>query len=268
MDKITVSIAQMQVVSGKPEENLRKAEAFAESARKRQSHIVCFPEMWTTGLDWERAARTAPDKAIIQRIASIAKRHSIWICGSMPAPDRSGRPANTLVLFDPGGAAAATYRKTHLFAGMREDLHMTPGESLTVADTPWGKVGFAICYDLRFPEIFRSYALKGAKMIMLPAAFPEERGEHWKVLIRARAIEDQLFMVAANQVGAEGLGASGTVRFFGRSAVIGPSGETLVEGSPDKEELLTAPIDLGRIAEVRRRMDCLHDRRPDLYNLN
>lgn len=264
MARLTVSLAQMDVVTGKPEDNLLKADRFAAEARRRKSDIVCFPEMWTTGLDWAMAAGSAAKSKSVDRASDIAKRHSIWLSGSMAALCGDGKPVNMAALFAPDGALKASYAKTHLFAPMGEDKFMSPGKSLTLTDTPWGKAGLAVCYDLRFPEVFRSYALGGASIIFLSSAFPAVRSEHWEVLIRARAIEDQLFMVATDRVGAEDT-REGEMRFAGLSAIIGPSGETVIEGTKDKEELLTATIDLEGIRAARGFMDCLKDRRPELY---
>jgi predicted amidohydrolase len=134
-------------------------------------------------------------------------------------------------------------------------------------NTPWGPAGLSICYDIRFPELFLSYALEGAKLVFSPAAFPHPKLHHWKALVRARAIENQMFMIAANQVGGEDLGADGTLTYVGNSAVIDPWGETVIEGPEDKEELLTGEIDISRVDEIRNKMKVFRDRRPDVYRL-
>jgi predicted amidohydrolase len=266
---LTVSIAQMAVASARPEENLREAERLITEARRRSSGLICFPEMWTTGFDGSYNERAlASQKKTIESIAAMAKRHSIWINGSMLAPDEDGKASNTSILFSPEGALAAVYRKAHLFDDIRrEKAHMAPGKSLCVTQTPWGPVGLAICYDLRFPEVFRAYALKGARIVLLPAALPHPRSDAWKTLLRARAIEDQLFMIGVNQVGTEKFGKEGSLTYCGSSAIIGPSGETVLEAGETKEELLTATIDLARADEARNKMTVLKDRRPDLYKL-
>jgi predicted amidohydrolase len=266
--KLTVSMAQMAVVTSRPEENLRKAEGFIAEARRRSSDLVCFPEMWTTGFNWANNERIAAGQAkTIELVAGMAKRYSIWINGSMLALNEDGKAANTSILFDPKGAVAGIYRKAHLFTLLHEDDHMAAGNSLCLVDTPWGKTGLTVCYDIRFPELFRTYALKGAKVILSPMAFPYPRIQHWKVLVRARAIEDQLFMIGTNRVGSEDLGKDGTISYFGDSVIIDPWGETVVEGSEAKEELLTATIDVDKVDEIREKMKVLKDRRPDLYEL-
>jgi len=259
-------MAQMAAASGRVEENLRKAEAFITEAKRRASDLVCFPEMWTTGFNWANNERIASEQArTIELVAGMAKRYSIWINGSMLALNEDGKPSNASILFDAAGRKAGIYRKTHLFTMLHEERHVAPGNSLCLVDTPWGKVGLTVCYDIRFPELFRTYALKGAKIILSPMAIPYPRLQHWKVLVRARAIENQLFMIGTNQVGNEDFGKDGTATYFGDSVIIDPWGETAAEASETGEELLTAAIDMDKVDEIRHKMSVLKDRRPDLY---
>ena len=267
--KLIVSMAQMAVINSNPEENLRKGESFIAEARHRGSDLICFPEMWTTGFDWAGNERMAAEhEKVIERVAAMARDHKIWINGSMLALNEEGRVSNTSILFNAAGERAGIYRKTHLFSFSHEDKHMAPGRSLTVVDTPWGRAGFSICYDLRFPELFRTYALKGAQMVFSPAAFPYPRLEHWKILLRARAIENQMFVIAVNQVGSEDFGPHGVVTYFGDSVIIDPWGRTVAEAGEMAETLLTATIDIDQVNEVRSRMKVLSDRRPELYELS
>ena len=267
--KLKVSVAQMDVATSDPAENLRKGEIRIAEAAERESDLICFPEMWTTGFNWAKNELIATKQdEIIGRIAEMAKHYNIWINGSMLALNDQGRVANTSILFDSGGKIAGIYRKTHLFSLLNEDKHMAAGDSLCTVDTPWGLVGLSICYDLRFPELFRTYALQGVKMVLSPMAFPYPRLAHWKVLVRARAIENQMFMVGTNQVGSENFEKEGTLTYFGDSVIIDPWGETVLEASETEEELLTASIDMQKVDEIRNKMQVLKDRRPDLYQLN
>jgi omega-amidase len=264
--KLTISLAQIDVAASEPEANFTKAESLAAEAARRKSDLVCFPEMWTTGFNWEYNRRTAAEHArSAERAADMARRNSIWINGTMPEADGQGRLSNTSILYAPDGRRAGVYAKTHLFSFMGEDRHMEPGPSLCLADAPWGATGLAVCYDVRFPELFRTYALKGAALVLLPAAFPHPRLEHWRVLVRARAIENQMFVVAVNQVGTEELG-DGTVTYFGNSMIVDPWGGIVAEAG-EEEALVTATIDTGMVDEVRGKMKVLKDRRPDLYEL-
>ena len=266
--RLTVSLAQMAVTRANPEKNLEKAEIWVAAAAQRGSEIICFPEMWTTGFDWAYNARVAADQErVIERVADMARRYRIWINGSMLALNEQGQVSNTSILFDSRGARAGTYRKTHLFTLMHEDRHVAAGQALCAVQTPWGLVGLTVCYDVRFPELYRTYALKGVRIILSPTAFPYPRLPHWKVLVRARAIENQLYFIAANQVGSEDFGPDGVATYFGDSVIIDPWGETVVEASETGEELLTATFDLDKVDEVRGKMRVLQDRRPELYEL-
>jgi predicted amidohydrolase len=266
--KLVVSLAQISVAPAQPEANLEKGERLIEEAARRGSQLVCFPEMWTTGFQWSANERMAREHEVaIARVAGLAARYGLWVNGSMLALDEDGRVSNTSFLFGPAGEAAGLYRKTHLFTFFHEDRHMAAGKRLTVADTPWGRTGFAVCYDLRFPELFRTYALKGVKVLLLPAAWPYPRIEHWKVLVRARAIENQFFMLCTNQVGSESFGEDGSVTYFGNSVIVDPWGRTVAEAGETEEILLTASLDLDAVDETRNTMRVLQDRRPELYDL-
>lgn len=263
--KLTISLAQMEVASGRPEENLFTAESLVAEAAARGSELVCFPEMWTTGFHWDAIdQRAAEHGETINRVALMAKRHSIWINGSMPALDGEGKTANTSLLISPEGEVTALYRKIHLFSQMGEGNHLVPGNSPVLAATPWGPAGLAVCYDIRFPELFLHYALRGACLTICPSAFPHPRLEHWRILIRARAIENQMFFIAVNRSGREDLGPDGMVTYFGHSTLVDPWGDTVIEAG-ELAELQTAEIDMGLVAEVRSGMQVLRDRRPELY---
>lgn len=263
--KLVVSLAQIRVAQSDPEANLAKADGLLGEAVRRGCQFVCFPEMWTTGFEWAWIEGSRPRQGeFAARVGELARRHGLWVCGSMPLPDAEGRTANTAVLFDGRGERRALYRKVHLFSFVGEDRHLAPGDALTVAETPWGPLGLAVCYDVRFPELFRALALRGARLVLVPTAFPYPRREHWRILVQARAIEEQCFVVGVNQVGPEGEGGA---TYFGTSMAVGPWGEILAEGSESREELLTVSLDLGEVEEARSRMRVFRDRRPDLYGL-
>jgi len=141
-----------------------------------------------------------------------------------------------------------------LFPLMNEDMYLTPGTGPVTFATPWGKVGLGICYDLRFPEFFLPYALDDISLVLLPAEWPHPRLHHWRTLLQARAIENQLFVAACNRVG-----RSGETHFFGHSMVISPWGEVLLEAG-EQEVLLTTEVDLDRVREARTRLPVLQSR--------
>jgi len=266
--KLTVTLAQIAVTRSRPDLNIEKAEALTAEAARRGSGLIVFPEMWTTGFEWDYLKRAKEEHSrYAEQIAAMAGRHRIWIAGSIPLPDEEGKVANTQILFSDRGEKAAIYSKTHLFSLFHEEQHLAAGKHLTTADAPWGLTGLSICYDIRFPELYRTYALKGVKLILSPVAFPHPRLDHWKILVRARAIENQLFFVGVNQVGSEDPCSKDTVTYFGTSCIIDPWGKTVVEAGENDEMLLTATIETDYANEVRQSMRVLPDRRPDLYEL-
>jgi predicted amidohydrolase len=194
-------------------------------------------------------------------LAEKARQCNLHIGGTL-IEKSDGDFYNTSILFGPDGHMVGSYRKIHLFRSIEEDRYFSPGTHLELMELPWGKTGLATCYDLRFPEIFRQYALAGARMILLPAEWPERRLDHWRTLIRARAIENQLFIVAVNATG-----YFLTEPYAGHSAVINPWGEAVIEAGVE-ECLLTVEIDLGQIEKVRERIPVFKDRHPEAYHLN
>jgi predicted amidohydrolase len=255
-----IALGQMDIRLGDVSVNLAHARAWVAEAAQRGAQLIVFPELWATGYDldhWQTHA--APLGAgLFAEIGALARAHRIAIAGSL-LEARAGRAYNTLTLYDADGQLAAVYRKIHLFRLMEEDQWLAPGEEPVLADGAWGRAGLAICYDLRFPELFRRYALGGARLLALPAEWPARRRAHWQTLLRARAIENQSFVIACNRVGA----SKGEV-FGGGSAIIDPWGETLIEGD-DQPALLYAELDLALVDDVRKRLPVWADRRPELY---
>ncbi len=201
------------------------------------------------------------------RFASVATRNDAWILvGSLAeTSDEPARPFNTSVLIAPDGSIAATYRKIHLFDVTvedgpvdRESDRVSPGDRAVVAQLDGTRLGLSICYDLRFPELYRALALAGAEVLSVPANFTERTGrDHWEVLLRARAIENGAYVLAPGQVG----GPPGQPA-FGRSMVVDPWG-TVVAQAPDRVGIITAELDLDRVRSVRRQIPTLANRRPD-----
>ena len=258
--KLNLSLGQMDIHLGQPEKNFERARAWTAEAARRGSALIVFPELWSTGYDLENWSAYAASlgEGIFARLSALAREHHIAIGGSV-LEARDGRAYNAFALFDEQGNLSGTYRKTHLFRLMDEDKWLAPGERLELVETEWGMTGLGICYDLRFPEMFRKYALNGARLMLLPAEWPSRRAHHWQTLLRARAIENQMFVAGCNRVG-----ESRGEHFGGGSAVIDPWGEAVVEGG-SSETLLTAEIDLAQVDEVRNRIKVFEDRRPDIY---
>jgi omega-amidase len=261
--KLKVSLGQMDVQLGQPEKNLATVESMVTEAAEKGSDLILFPALWSSGYDLKNANlhATALDQGVFAETANLARKYGLSILGSCLSLKQEGQFGNTAVYFDDKGQQLGAYTKIHLFRLMVEDQYLSPGEYLTAINTAWGRVGLAICYDLRFPEIFRAYALAGAKIVLLPAQWPYPRLSHWQTLLRARAIENQLVIIACNRVG-----ATGDTTYCGHSTIIDPWGDIIVEGS-DSPDLLSGTVDLDRVDEVRTKIPILSDRRPDAYTV-
>lgn len=261
--KLTVSLAQIDIAFGKPDENLAKVRHYAAQAAMRGSDWLILPELWSTAYDLTNADKHATpiDAGIFTEIAELARQHNLHIIGSTLSTLGQDRFGNTLTWHQPDGAIAAVYSKLHLFRLMDEHQYLSAGDAPQLVETAWGQAGLGICYDLRFPELFRHYALAGATLMILPAEWPHPRRMHWRTLLRARAIENQMFVIACNRVG-EG----GGNQFFGHSAIIDPWGETIIEGG-EQEMLLTGEVDFGRLPATRAKIPIFTDRRPEIYKI-
>ena len=249
---------QFNVKQGDVDANLAYVRSALRRVAAQGANLVVLPEMWPSGFAYrnlnELAARTA---GIVEELLGLSHELKLVIVGSMPEP-HGEKVFNTAYVAD-NGVLAGAYRKLHLFSLLGEDRAFDSGDAWLLADTSIGKVGVIICYDLRFPELSRRLALEGAAVICVPAQWPKPRQEHWRTLLRARAIENQLFVVACNACG-----MIGKLDFFGMSMIIGPKGEVLSEAGESECEI-GAPLDLQAMADWRAQIPCFNDRRPELY---
>ena len=258
--KMRLALAQIQIIPGNRPGNLKKAEDMITAAANQNADLVLLPELWSSGYELSQAAEHATaNQQITKSISILACKYHIWIGGSL-LETQHGKIFNTFTLIDPQGNRHAAYNKIHLFRLMDEDRWLSAGSNPTITQLTCGKTGLAICYDLRFPEIFRRYTLAGARLILIPAEWPLVRIDHWRTLLRARAIENQLFIAAVNAVG----DSAGTV-MGGHSMVVDPWGNIIAEGSPRNEHLVTAELDFDLIDQVRQTIPALTNRRPDIY---
>jgi predicted amidohydrolase len=250
----------MDVPQGQPEANLARAREFAAEAHRADADLLLLPELWLHGYDLERAQDWAAPlgEGGFAEMASLAREFQLHLVGSI-LERHAGGVSNTAVLYSPTGELLGSYRKIHLFRLMEEHRYLAPGEHATLCSTPWGPTGLAICYDLRFPELFRTMALAGAKLFVVPAQWPVKRLEAWLLLARARAAENELIVAACNRAGSDE-----DVTFPGRSIVVDPWGNTLIEGD-DQERLLVVQADLHEIDKVRRYLPVYKDRRAAAY---
>jgi predicted amidohydrolase len=255
-----------------PAANLTVADRLTRAAAADGASVIVLPEKWTAmGSDEQlRAAAQALDGPAIEWARAIARELGVeLVAGSIVelVPGRE-KLANTCVHVGPDGELKAVYRKLHMFdvevAGRsyRESDLEDPGEEVVLSETAGGlQLGLSICYDLRFPELYRILAVRGARAFPLPAAFTlATTRDHWETLIRARAIENQAFVIAANQIGAH----PGGNRSGGRSMIVDPWGIVLAQ-APDAEGHIVAELDLERLAEIRAQLPALANRRADAY---
>lgn len=259
MDKtVKVSALQFNITLGDVELNLGKVKAAIERVAANGVQLAVLPEMWSAGYDYKRLAMHAAETPrILEAISSLAAEHKMLIVGSLPEA-AGNRIFNTAYVVD-CGQVIGSYRKLHMFSTMGEDRFLSAGERTLVVSTSVGRLGVAICYDLRFPELFRKMALDGAEIICLPAEWPKPRQEHWRTLLRARAIENQLFIVAANCCGIQG-----KLDFFGMSLLLSARGDVLAEAGEQEIELV-AEFDAREMADYREQIRCFYDRRPEIY---
>lgn len=266
--RMKIAIVQMSPDANDFGKNLSKANELAKKAKELGAEMAVFPEMFICGFNYKKNLewlKANSDLAEVQ-LCKIAKQNSIAICGSIPhLIDETRPPVNRFLFIDSSGKILAHYDKAHLFSVFNENKYVSRGNEIVVADTPFGKLGFAICYDLRFPDMFTNMMKRGANLIVLSAAFPHPRSEHWRVLCRARAIENQCFLVAVNRSGVEKF-PSGEIKYFGMSAVLDPWGVVAAECAPDEEDAIAiADIALSDVDDIRARIPAITDRREDLY---
>ncbi|MEO0562062.1 MAG: nitrilase-related carbon-nitrogen hydrolase [Chloroflexota bacterium] len=211
--------------------------------------------------DWVNYRNQAEtlNSGMFNNLSEMAGQGKISILGSI-FEKRGDKVANGAAFYAANGRLMGVYRKIHLFRLFDEDRYLQEGGSALTMDLPWGPTSVAICYDLRFPELFRRYADEGSKLILLVAEWPTVRIEHWRTLIQARAIENQVFVAAVNSTG-----TTGDKEFGGHSMIVDPFGKIIVEAG-DEPFLVTGEIDLDRVDEARRAMPVMKDRRPELYN--
>jgi predicted amidohydrolase len=273
-DRGPLRVAAVQLNStADAEANLAVADRLTRAAAADGATLVLLPEKWSVlGTSEQlRAGAQGLDGPAISWARELARELSIdLVAGSIAERGGSGeRLANTSVHVGADGEIRAVYRKLHMFdvtvAGIdyRESEHEDAGSEIVVSSTAYGvELGLSICYDLRFPELYRILALRGARVLLVPAAFTlATTRDHWELLLRARAIENQAFVVAANQIGEHPPGRHSG----GRSMIVDPWGIVLATAA-DEVTHITADLDLARLATIRSELPSLANRRPDAYS--
>jgi predicted amidohydrolase len=259
---VKIAAAQIACTLGDVSANVHKMREFAERAKSASAELVVFPEMADTGYAMSviRAEAKPWSEGAVPELQKMARALALAIISGV-SEKVDNAIYNTQVVINSSGAIVAKYRKTHLFAPIAEDKCCTPGDALVSLDFGRLRFGLTICYDLRFPEIYRTLALaQGANLFVVSSAWPFPRVEHQRILATARAIENQSYLVLANRVGKDD-----GVPFCGSSAIIDPYGVVVAAASADREELIMAQISNEVIDAVRARMPVFAHRRPPLY---
>lgn len=262
---MNISVFQFDSLTGRPVLNFRKIEKTLSAFDFGMTDMIVFPEMTDTGYNMEDIRKNPLiwEEEAFEFIRKIAAENQVIIMIGLSEKSHDNI-YNTIVILDQKGNIIYKYRKTHLvtISPLCEHLTIAPGASLGLFTLNQVKMGIMTCYELRFPEIARSLTLQGARIIFVPSAWPEVRKDHFTTLLKARAIENQVFIVSANRVGNDG-----GIEFAGNSMIIDPYGKILAHGSPYEEMILTCAIDLNQIEESRKQISALKERRPDLYTL-
>lgn len=255
--------------TGEKDRNLAAAERLVRAAAADGAELVALPEKWNllAGGEDLLAGAEPLDGPSLNAARDWARELGIHLLAGSIAERGEEKAWNTSVLIGPDGEDLATYRKLHLFdvdaggVAYRESAHEQAGAELVTAPVGELSLGMSICYDLRFPELFRILALRGARLVTVPSAFTLATGkDHWEVLLRARAIEDQVFVLAPNQVGR----AAPHFESFGHSAIVDPWG-TVLAVAPDEECFVAADLDLAAQDRIRAELPSLANRRPEAY---
>ncbi len=262
-----LAAAVQMTASSSKEENLAKAETFVRLAAERGASVIVLPEVFA----WRGPRAEEPPQVesipgpTSERLGALAHRYDIHLlAGSFLEKSNEARAFNTSLLFSPAGDILAHYRKIHLFdvdipgqVRVKESDTKKPGDDVVTSETALGVFGLSVCYDLRFPELYRQLAAKGAEVLFVPSAFTFPTGAaHWETLLRARAIENQAYVIAPNQIGKNAHGFAD----YGNSMIIDPWGKVLARAA-DKECFITAEIDRDYLEKVRRELPCLVHRR-------
>src|SRR5437899_11148632 len=270
-DRIRVACVQLTSRADKAE-NLETTEALVARAAATGADVVVLPEKWNAIGDSEAlhaAAEPLEGGESVEAMSGWARRHGITLVGGSITERREGREklSNTSLVFDPDGALVAVYRKIHLFDvdvgghRYRESEAEEPGDEAVVARLEGWPIGLTVCYDLRFPELYRILALEGAELVTVPAHFTTPTGkDHWHVLLRARAIENQCYVAAAAQIGETLPGKPA----YGRSLIVDPWG-LVVAQAPDEETVIAVELDRAHLQEIRAKLPSLANRQPNAY---
>ena len=273
MSVFTVGICQLGVVVDK-QANIHKARRMIAEAAKRGSRLVVLPEMFNCPYQSElfpQYAESYPDGPTIAMLAECAEKHKvILVGGSIPERDEAGNIYNTSFIFNEQGELIGRHRKVHLFdiaikggTVFQESKTLAAGSGATLVDTSLGKIGVAICYDVRFPELARTMVLQGAEILVYPGAFGPLTGPaHWELLMRARAVDNQAYVIGASPA----LNAAAEYKAYGHSMIVDPWARVLTIAD-EAETVLISKIDFRTLDRVREELPLLRHRKPEVYQV-
>lgn len=255
-----IACVQMDIIFGEPEQNYQQVINYLTEAAANGAETIVLPEMWNTGYALTELSTLADStNRTVELLKSFAKEHAVNIVGGSVSTEKNNGFYNTMYVVNKNGELVSEYDKAHRFGLMDEHIHLEEGDRLGTFKLDGTIYGGVICYDIRFPEWIRAQALNGAKLIFVSAEWPEARIDHWRILLQARAIENQCFIVAVNRVGSDPKNV-----FGGSTMVIAPWGEVRLDMQKD-EGIGYVEIDLAEVEEVRKRIPVFDDRRDHLY---
>ncbi|WP_019412601.1 carbon-nitrogen family hydrolase [Paenisporosarcina sp. TG20] len=256
-----IACIQLDVAFADPEKNFRNVQTLIEKVVKEGAELVVLPEMWNTAYALTELERLADleGQRTKKFLSDLARKHHIYIVGGSVSTKKGDHFYNTMYVYANDGKFVSEYDKAHLFRLMDEHLYLQAGNKENVFSLGSIQAGGVICYDLRFPEWLRAHALAGAKVLFIPAQWPDTRIDHWKILLQARAIENQCFVIAVNRTGSDPKN-----HFNGQSMIIAPWGKVLWTGT-EQEEYALIDVDFSQVEEVRTHIPVYEDRRPALY---
>jgi omega-amidase len=260
---VKIALIQMNVIQGASKQNQDQAAQMIAEAAKSGAEVVVLPEMWKSGYDFGNLSEHAEtiDGSTASFLAGQSKLHHIYLVGGSFTQQNKGHVYNTSLTFDPNGKLINQYSKLHLIGLMQEDQYLSAGEYYGIFSIGEALASVIICYDLRFPELARAYAIEGASILFVLAQWPVQREAHWLALLRARAIENQMYVVGTNVVG-----HNENDKFHGKSIIFDPWGEVVAEAGKQKQ-IVYGEIDLHVVAKIRRDIPVFQDRVPHLYRV-
>lgn len=258
---VRVCSAQISSIWEEPEKTLKKIRGMVRHAAASGAALICFPEQFATGWDPRPRMHIEDiDGSIVSALRTCARESSVGILGSFREA-HTPLPKNTAVAIDSGGNILATYAKMHLFSAGHEDVGSSPGTGLGTFRLGALTLGIAICYDLRFSDLFRLYAERGVHAVLVPAAWPAVRKKHWELFIQTRALENQIYVIGINTTGRTPVDS-----YSGDSITADPFG-TIISRANDAEQLLFTDIDPATVDAARQLMPVAKDRKDRLYAL-